>query len=221
MGTGRSGSGAIRGSIGKRTNSPYVGDMDPTSKEFKNTYLLNANPHRDDWISASDYAKIQRLRRDYLENCQRVAYVTDLRLAGYDVEAMRRGYGDINANFYETAAANSFYKIYENATWHDVSSRTVSGVYDQILKLVPNAGDRAIIAVRWNSGGAHATNIVNHGGKLYMVDGQVNRTTSFQSELADIKLDGIRVLPTGNGMIRTHKTINPNLAKYVLKRRKG
>lgn len=221
MGTGRSGGGSIKGNIGKRVNSPYAGDKDPTSDEFKKTYLLNANPKRDAWMSATTGAEIKRLRDEYLKNCQRVAYVTDLRLAGYDVEAVRRGYGDIDANFYGEKSANSFYKIYDGAKWENLTAATTQGMYDQMLKLLPNAGDRAIIAVRWTSGGAHATNIVNHGGKLYMVDGQVNETTLFSRELKDIKLDGVRVLPTGNGMIRTHKTVNQNLAKYVLKRRKN
>ena len=178
MGTGRSGlskgikdttKAALKllgeqGTIVKR----YTGEVrGMTEENFKDTYLRDANPNRDNW---AEYSK-------WRQNCQRACYATDLRLAGYDVEALAHNRNDssLGINLANPSYKDSFLNVYEGASQNFVPlGGSSSEIMTQLAKLLPKSGARAIVHNYWKVGGGHAWNLVRIGNKIYGIDGQTN-----------------------------------------------
>jgi hypothetical protein len=185
MGTGRSGlprgvrntTNAVKkllgeqGAVVRRYDGSGIEEQD-----FKNTYLKDANPNRDNYLSATSSRELNRLYDQYHKNCQRACYATDLRLAGYDVEALPR----TKDNDYALADATlpkSFLNVYDGAAKNfvPVGGDSVSDIVTQLKTLLPQSGARAIVHNYWATGGGHAWNIIRSGNNIWAIDGQTNK----------------------------------------------
>lgn len=220
MGTGTHNTAGFNGGLGKRVNAPYSGqDID---QAFQDTYLKGANPNRNKFLlfKLTDRNEYLRLKREWRENCQRAAFVTDLRLAGYDVEAQPKSKGGIDAGFFQDFSnldENSFYNIYSNSNWRTFDKLSEADLTKAITGILSKSGDRAVVGNLWKSGGAHATNLVNAGGKIYRVDGQTNKVEPLSDYLQHVDTLKFNLLYTGNSASSPYK-LNPKLSKFVIKK---
>lgn len=135
-----------------------------------NAYLY-ANPNYDEGGWA------------YHENCQRCVAAVEMRMRGYDVEALPTFFGDIMPKSYKHeymypghyGPEGSWTRLFENMEMTDVSARNSNKVVSNIENQMRAWGDgaRAIIRVRWRgTKSGHVMNIVNIGGDIVLVDGQ-------------------------------------------------
>ena len=200
MGTGRSGlpkgvrntTPTVTKLLGDKTIMPYS-ELDRAIRlesevEFniKATYADGANPHRDDWKYENDYKLWKKLEWQYHNNCQRVCYATDLRLAGYDVEALPR----TRVRDYALAdptLPKSFLNVYDGAAKNfvPVGGDSVSDIVTQLKTLLPQSGARAIVHNYWTTGGGHAWNIIRKGDKIWAVDGQTNKVFNVENYIKE------------------------------------
>ena len=178
MGTGRSGlpkgvrntTTTVTNILGDKRMKPWTGSSDTV--EIK-SYIDGVNPHRDDHLHSNvPYSR-------YRENCQRCGPATDLRLAGYDVEATGKWMGDRHGVFSDSVS-ESYKHFYVGASWDKITASNSTLAETQIASLLPNVGARAIVRIRWNDGngheiGGHVFNIVRTKDGLLGVDGQVNK----------------------------------------------
>lgn len=191
MGTGRSGipkgvrntSDAVKRLLGDQgTVVPrYTGKENTVNEStLQQMYLKDANPNRD------NYAEWSKWR----ENCQRVCYATDLRLAGYDVEALAHLRNDQSKgiNLADPSYAESFVNVYKGAASNFVPvGGDSSEIMSQLSKLLPKSGARAIVHCYWTGGGGHAWNLVRIGNKIYGIDGQTNDYFSPEKYINDTR----------------------------------
>lgn len=191
MGTGRSGipkglkntTEKIKRLLGEQgaVVRRYTGENQSISEEdVKNTYLKDANPNRDNW---AEYKK-------WRENCQRVCYATDLRLAGYDVEALAHLRTDLKngINLADSSYAESFLNVYKGAAQNFVPVGGSTGdVIAQLATLLPASGARAIVHNYWTGGGGHAWNLIRIGDRIYGIDGQTNEFFNPEKYINDSK----------------------------------
>lgn len=227
MGNGRF-SGLFKGikstaqAVGK-TITRWIGDR-LDNKQLKDMYLHDTNPHRDDWLSVTSKKQRDKLYTGYRENCQRAAMALDQRLSGNDVEAMMNP-GD-SAGWFHDSNSISYKKFYENAKWHQIKAHNASDAEHEIASLLTNPGARAVVRIRWDSGGGHVWNIVNAGGQLIGLDGQVNKIFAPSNYLSQGRYTGadhgsmhVLVTNTGGNTPDIYK-INKNLEQLYIKPRK-
>lgn len=186
MGTGRSGlskglkdtTKTVTKLLGNKTLTPYnqLHSSKDVEQTIKSNYAEGANPHRDDWLNENDPKLWKKLRWQYHNNCQRVCYATDLRLAGYDVEALPRTRNSEYA-YADPNLPKSFVNVYDGAAQNfvPVGGDTPQSIMQQLKTLLPKSGARAIVHNYWDTGGGHAWNLIRKGNKIWAVDGQTNR----------------------------------------------
>lgn len=196
MGTGRSGlpkgvkdtTKTVTKLLGDKTITPYnqLHSSKDVEQTIKSNYAEGANPHRDDYNGVADYKEWKKLYDQYRKNCQRVCYATDLRLAGYDVEALPRTRNDDYA-YADPTLPKSFVNVYDGAAKNfvPVGGDTVSDIVTQLKTLLPQSGARAIVHNYWNTGGGHAWNIIRSGNTIWAVDGQTNKVFNVADYIKD------------------------------------
>ena len=204
--------------LGNKTISPWTGTSDAVTLE---NYLKATNPNRSAWYGT----RIPIAR--YTENCQRCGPALDLRLAGYDVEALGKKRGDLHGVFSDYIP-ESYKHFYNNANWDKISARDSFMAENQIASRLPDVGARAIVRIRWNDGngndiGGHVFNIVRTKNGLLGLDGQTNKVFPVQNYLKDGLYDGsmhILVTNKGGGTSDLY-TVNGNIVDQYIKRHKS
>lgn len=205
--------------LGKPTLKPYNKDSEAyKSEDFRNYYLKDANPNRDKHLYEDDSKKSKELYNMFRRNCQRVAYAVDLRLQGYDVEALART-GDNSFATADKRLTNSFLNVYENANDKFVHiTGSTSEIVSKIESMMSNKGATAIVYNYWQGGGGHAWNIVKGKERLHGIDGQVNKSFNPSKYISDADYNGVYVLVTSNGSGHLYKPTSL-LSKFVKKRK--
>lgn len=201
--------------LGKKTIKPYTGTN--TTSKLMDTYLNETNPHR--WDS-----NVPHLR--YHQNCQRCGPALDLRLAGYDVEALGTKRTD-NHGVFSDYFAESYKHFYNNAKWDSISAKDSGSAESQISGLLPEVGARAIVRIRWSDGkghdiGGHVFNVVRTKTGILGLDGQTNSVFPIQNYLKKGLYDGsmhILVTNKGGGTPDLY-TVNEKIVDQYIKHRK-
>ena len=219
MGSGRSGiakglkntTKRTQTKLGDKTLTPWTGNADANELS---PYLTATNPHRVD--TNVPYSM-------YHENCQRCGPALDLRLAGYDVEALGKKRGDRHGVFSDFIT-ESYKHFYENAQWNKIAVASATSAESQIASRLPKVGARAIVRIRWNDGngndiGGHVFNIVRTKNGLVGLDGQTNKIFPVQDYLKKGMYNGsmhILVTNKGGGTPDLYK-VNESLVDQYLK----
>ena len=226
MGTGRSGipKGLKNTNKSQQLNllgmkiTRWSGDADASTLET--TYLHDTNPHRDDYKTKS--VPFNR----YRENCQRCGPALDLRLAGYDVEALGTKSSDRHGVFSDFVT-ESYKHFYKDAKWTKISVANATSAENLIGFHLRDVGARAIVRIRWNDGngndiGGHVFNIVRTKNGLLGLDGQTNRSFPVQEYLGQGMYDGsMHILVTNKGGgAKDLYTVNESIASQFIKARR-
>lgn len=180
---------------GKWTNTPNVGQPD-TLKEALGTKgkpmsiynaVKGANPYYD-----GSY-------KEFSENCQRAVIATEARMRGYDVTAQPTFKGDKLPN---TAHVNPKTGV-KNGFWQGAfkgakpEKTPTQASVESKMKEYGN-GSRGILQVTWKHGGGHALNVVNNGGKIEYVDGQIGAKYSGKQLFKQIRSNSTQLTRTDN-----------------------
>lgn len=164
----------------------------PSSPKSQEDAMKEVNPHRDDWMTDPNVKY-----EDYRFNCQRCAPAYELSRRGYDVEAKKfdgeySGWMDVfktegYAEDVENWVSNSGKTLWTgNPSRLDAPADTLrlmgrgpKGATKTIEEAMTRWGEgsRAVMCVKWKSGGGHIVNVENVGGKVVIYDSQVNMST--------------------------------------------
>ena len=111
--------------------------------------------------------------REWTLNCQRCVSAFEARMRGYDVEARARILTSIDELPYMNAKTG-WLSVYDGATVTSVHKNTGKACRTTIESEMLSWGDgaRAIVRVRWKSGGGHVFNALQIDGQTVFVDPQ-------------------------------------------------
>lgn len=217
---------ALKGKLGNKVMKAYNGKSKEADeyRDINVKYLRDANPHRNDYMSKSGKER-DKLYEMWRENCQRAAMVTDLRLAGYDIEAMHNP-GD-QAGWFSDYNDISYKNFFVGAQWVKSGASDASGAVKELDSLLPDVGARAIIRIRWNDGkgndiGGHVWNIVRTQYGLRGIDGQTGTVFDPNKYLKDGMYDGsmhFLVTNKGGSTADIYTDIDPKMAPLYFKGR--
>ena len=188
-----SGSGSAGG--GKWTNSPNVGTPD-TLKEALGTKgkpmsiyeaVKGANPYYD-----GSY-------KEFSENCQRAVIATEARMRGYNVTAQPTFKGDkLTKTAYidpKTGVSSAFWQGAFKGAKQEKTPTQAS--VESKMKEYGN-GSRGILQVQWKGGGGHVLNVVNKGGKIQYIDGQIGAKYNGKELFSKIRSSRTQLTRTDN-----------------------
>ena len=180
---------------GKWSNTPNVGQPD-TLKEALGTKgkpmsvyeaVRGANPYYD-----GSY-------KEFSENCQRAVIATEARMRGYNVTAQPTYKGDKLPNTAyvnpKTGVSSAFWQGAFKGAKQEKTPTQAS--VESKMKEYGN-GSRGILQVQWKGGGGHALNVVNKGGKIQYIDGQIGAKYNGKELFSKIKSSRTQLTRTDN-----------------------
>lgn len=113
--------------------------------------------------------------KEWTHNCQRCVSAFEARMRGYDVEALPRILNGMDELPYMNNKTG-WLSVYQNPVVTSIHKNTGKACKDAIEKEMADWGDgaRAIVRVRWKSGGGHVFNAVQENGQTIFIDAQSN-----------------------------------------------
>lgn len=151
----------------------------------------------------------------YEQNCQVCVAAFELRLRGYDVEAIGFDYGNKairELEEYPNMMFNSQRMMYPID--EDYEPWSLKGTYSAITETI-KSGERYHMGIHWASGNGHVLTIQKAGNELMVYDPQDGSTYKGVKEIRDNLLKGVETVL----LYRVDdKPINTELASKVLKK---
>lgn len=116
------------------------------------------------------------LMREWTQNCQRCVSAFEARMRGYDVQALPRILNGKDELPYMNTVTG-WLSVYQNPVITNINRATGKACMSAIEQKMSEWGEgaRAIVRVRWKSGGGHVFNAVWQEGKIVFVDAQSGR----------------------------------------------
>lgn len=137
--------------------------------------------------------------REYSANCQRAVIATEARMRGYNVIAQPTYQGD---NLPNIAYVNPKTGV-SSGRWQGafkgakaVKTPTIGRVEYEMKKY--GNGSRGILQMQWKGGGGHVINVVNKGGKIQYIDGQIGAKYNAKELFNHIKRGSVQLVRTDN-----------------------
>lgn len=187
--------GADNYSTGTLNVKPITSMRGALGKEGRKMSVARAVAGANPYYSAS-YS-------EFSENCQRAVVAVESRMRGYNVVAqptfkgdklpqlVQAPNGDLNGRWQGAFKGAKSVKVAGN------SAESTAKNVNNLMKSYGN-GARGVIAVQWKNGGGHVVNVVNKNGRIYYVDGQVNKRYSGKDLFSKTKLSYSTLVRTDN-----------------------
>lgn len=136
--------------------------------------------------------------REFSENCQRAVVAYEMRRRGYKVTAQPTFEGDALPS---VVKGNGIWQgAFKGAKRESIAAATTVKARARLEAKMKGygAGSRAVVVVQWKSGGGHAFNVENSGGRISYVDAQTGDRYNPKTILNGTK-------PGSVGIVRTDK----------------